>query len=210
MAPSGAIHPLGSAFLTIRPPTRAFYDEDDTDKGSSGNGVLLKVADPVIRRVTTRPQSGNRCGYGAALPLHDEWVPSRSVRPQRFQAAAPGLVGCCAAHYRTARGTGPLGPHPAPAPSRRTRLLRPQCLQRPAPPKPSTAAWKHYRICSLLHCDNLARADRCTPIPEEPVESLPLQLLHSTSPLMATKGGWSEVVHPRSVAVKDLPQRLLR
>jgi hypothetical protein len=99
MAPSGAIHPLGSAFLTICPPTRAFYDEDDTGKGSSGNGVLLKVADPVIRRVTTRPQSGNRCGYGAALPLHDECVPSRSVRPQRFQAAAPGLVDSCAAHY---------------------------------------------------------------------------------------------------------------
>jgi hypothetical protein len=66
------------------------------------NGVLLKVADPVIRRVTTRPQPGqpgNRCGYGAALPLHDGWVPSRSVRPQRFQAAAPGLVDSCAAHY---------------------------------------------------------------------------------------------------------------
>jgi hypothetical protein len=99
MAPSGAIHPLGSAFLTIRPPTRAFYDEDDTGKGSSGNGVLLKVADPVIGRVTTRPQSGNRCGYGAALPLHDEWVPSRGVRPQRFQGAAPGLVDSCVAHY---------------------------------------------------------------------------------------------------------------
>jgi hypothetical protein len=99
MAPSAAIHPLGSAFLTIRPPTRAFYDEDHTGKGSSGNGVPMKVADPVIRRVTTRPQPGNRCGYGAALPLHDQWVPSRSVRPQRFQAAAPGLVDSCAAHY---------------------------------------------------------------------------------------------------------------
>jgi hypothetical protein len=62
MAPSGAIHPLGSAFLTICPPTRAFYDEDDTGKGSSGNGVLLKVADPVIRRVTTRPQWATAAG----------------------------------------------------------------------------------------------------------------------------------------------------
>jgi hypothetical protein len=53
----------------------------------------------VIRRVTTRPQPRNRCGYGAALPLHDGWVPSRRVRPQRFQAAAPGLVDSCAAHY---------------------------------------------------------------------------------------------------------------
>jgi hypothetical protein len=26
-------------------------------------------------------------------------VPSRSVRPQRFQAAAPGLADSCAAHY---------------------------------------------------------------------------------------------------------------
>jgi hypothetical protein len=141
MAPSGAIHPLGSAFLTIRPPTRAFYDEDDTGKGSSGNGVLLKAADPVIRRVTTRPQPGNRCGYVAALPLHDGWAPREVLAHNASRLLRPGWSTPAPRITRSARGTGPLGPHSAPAPSRRARLLRPQRLQRPAPPKPPTACY---------------------------------------------------------------------
>jgi hypothetical protein len=195
MAPSAAIHPLGSAFLTIRPPTRAFYDEDDTGKGSSGNGVL-KVADPVIRRVTTRPQSGNRCGYGAALPLHDEWVPSRSVRPQRFQAAAPGLVGCCAAHYRTARETGPLGPHSAPAPSRRARLLRPHRLQRPAPPKTPTACYTD----TLLWARTVGAPGALPRLRRGRTEHRPLEVLGFKTPVQTLEELFSDPSKPLALA----------
>jgi hypothetical protein len=99
MAPSGATHPLDGAYLAIRPPTRAFYDEGDTGKGSSGKWSAAEGG-----RSCDPPGHDAPAAGATGQPLRVRCRATAARRMGALEKCSPTtLPGCCARAGRLLR-----------------------------------------------------------------------------------------------------------